>query len=102
MTVVVMTARRGVAGAVALGAALLVLLVSAGVCAAPALGAESAPRADGAAVAPARPGEDIAGAGGGDSVSYLALGTSGALAVGSAALFASVRRRAVVAARHGR
>ncbi|MCL7427782.1 lytic polysaccharide monooxygenase [Streptomyces sp. YS415] len=53
------------------------------------------PRAAGA-------GENLAETGGDSSTSYLAMGGAGALAVGAAALFLSVRRRAVGGGRHGR
>ncbi|MGW0914354.1 lytic polysaccharide monooxygenase auxiliary activity family 9 protein [Streptomyces sp. NPDC002784] len=46
--------------------------------------------------------ENLAETGGDSSTSYLAMGGAGALAVGAAALFLSVRRRAVGGARHGR
>lgn len=46
--------------------------------------------------------EDLAETGGGGTTPYLAVGGAAALALGAAALFASVRRRAVSGGRHGR
>ncbi|MGW3289139.1 lytic polysaccharide monooxygenase auxiliary activity family 9 protein [Streptomyces sp. NPDC001002] len=46
--------------------------------------------------------EDLAATGGGDNTPYLAMGGAAALALGSATLFATVRRRATGGGRHGR
>lgn len=46
--------------------------------------------------------DDLAETGGGAGTPYLAMGGAAALALGAAALFASVRRRATGAGRHGR
>ncbi|MFJ9539358.1 lytic polysaccharide monooxygenase [Streptomyces sp. NPDC101225] len=46
--------------------------------------------------------QNLAETGGGGSTPYLAMGGAAALALGAAALFASVRRRATGAGRHGR
>jgi len=46
--------------------------------------------------------ENLAETGGDSTTSYLAIGGAAALALGAAALFASVRRRAVGGGRHGR
>ncbi|MEV1083304.1 lytic polysaccharide monooxygenase [Streptomyces sp. NPDC050211] len=46
--------------------------------------------------------EDLAKTGGDSSTPYIAVGGAAALALGAAALFASVRRRAVSGGRHGR
>ncbi|MFI6336417.1 lytic polysaccharide monooxygenase [Streptomyces sp. NPDC050535] len=46
--------------------------------------------------------ENLAETGGDSSTSYVAVGGAAALALGAAALFASVRRRAVTGGRHGR
>jgi chitin-binding protein len=46
--------------------------------------------------------QDLAETGGSGSTPYLAMGGAAALALGAAALFASVRRRATGAGRHGR
>ncbi|WP_327247200.1 lytic polysaccharide monooxygenase auxiliary activity family 9 protein [Streptomyces sp. NBC_01320] len=61
----------------------------------------NAPEPD-SATGPAPAGENLAETGGDGSTPYLAIGGAAALAVGAAALFVSVRRRAVIAARHGR
>ncbi|MFJ6087284.1 lytic polysaccharide monooxygenase [Streptomyces sp. NPDC092369] len=80
----------------------------------PSTSAQPTPEAtdDGAAVAPAAVNEpraaggsepaDLAVTGGGDSTPYLAMGGAAALALGSATLFATVRRRATGGGRHGR
>ncbi|MGI5374289.1 lytic polysaccharide monooxygenase [Streptomyces sp. CA-251387] len=47
-------------------------------------------------------GENLAETGGDSSTAYLAMGGAATLALGSAVLFASVRRRAAGGARHGR
>ncbi|GGX95497.1 lytic polysaccharide monooxygenase auxiliary activity family 9 protein [Streptomyces minutiscleroticus] len=51
---------------------------------------------------PAGGAENLAETGGSSSTSYIAVGGAAALALGAAALFASVRRRAVGGGRHGR
>ncbi|MET7456966.1 lytic polysaccharide monooxygenase [Streptomyces sp. NPDC005574] len=60
-----------------------------------AVEAAAEPRAAGAS-------QDLAETGGDGSTPYLAVGGAAALALGAAALFASVRRRAVSGGRHGR
>ncbi|MFV0136870.1 lytic polysaccharide monooxygenase [Streptomyces sp. HMX87] len=66
----------------------------------------SAPAADAGADQPkaagAGAGQDLAETGGDSSTPYIAVGGAAALALGAAALFASVRRRAAGAGRHGR
>lgn len=64
--------------------------------------AANAPEPDSASAAPATGGPGLAETGGGSGTSYLTIGGAAALAVGAAALFASVRRRAVPSARRGR
>ncbi|MFF1921081.1 lytic polysaccharide monooxygenase [Streptomyces sp. NPDC058221] len=64
--------------------------------------AANAPEPDSAATSPAPAGPNLAETGGSSSTSYLTMGGAAALAVGAAALFASVRRRAASTARHGR
>ncbi|MDX3578284.1 lytic polysaccharide monooxygenase [Streptomyces sp. FL07-04A] len=59
----------------------------------------NAPRAAGVRAAP---GERLARTGGDGGASYLAVGGAAVLALGAALLFASVRRRAASAGRHGR
>ncbi|MFI8189069.1 lytic polysaccharide monooxygenase [Streptomyces sp. NPDC085946] len=66
--------------------------------AAPAPSAPNAPNAPKAAGA----AQSLAETGGDDSTAYVAVGGAAALALGSAALFLSVRRRAAGAGRHGR
>ncbi|MFF1833988.1 lytic polysaccharide monooxygenase [Streptomyces sp. NPDC058231] len=61
----------------------------------------NAPEPDSAA-GPAPVGQSLAETGGDSSTRFLTIGGAAALAVGAAALFASVRRRAAVAARHER
>ncbi|MEU1043032.1 lytic polysaccharide monooxygenase [Streptomyces sp. NPDC005551] len=69
-----------------------------------ASGAKDAGPAAGTVNRPAAAGtsENLAETGGDPSTSYLAIGGAAALAVGAAALFASVRRRAAAGGRHGR
>lgn len=63
----------------------------------------NAPVPDGAAAPATAPaGERLAETGGDGSTSRLAIGGAAALAVGAAALFASVRRRALTTGRRGR
>ncbi|MDX5566995.1 lytic polysaccharide monooxygenase [Streptomyces sp. ID05-04B] len=62
-------------------------------------GSANAPQAAGVR---AGPGGGLAHTGGDGSTSYLAVGGAAALALGAALLFASVRRRANSAGRHGR
>ncbi|MEU0036718.1 lytic polysaccharide monooxygenase [Streptomyces sp. NPDC006333] len=74
----------------------------------PASGTSGGSAPSGASAASAdRPGtagasEDLAETGGDSNTPYLAIGGASALALGAAALFASVRRRAVNGGRHGR
>ncbi|RCH65065.1 LPXTG cell wall anchor domain-containing protein [Streptomyces sp. SDr-06] len=78
--------------------------------AAPVAGADAAgnnPQADGAAATPVgstgTPGtQNLAETGGDSSTRYLALAGAGAIAIGAAALFATLRRKAVAGGRHGR
>ncbi|MFI6684655.1 lytic polysaccharide monooxygenase [Streptomyces sp. NPDC050485] len=74
---------------------------------APAGTGGSRPQADGAtSTPPGTPGttgtQNLAETGGDSSTPYLAVGGAGALAVGAAALFATLRRKAAPAGRHGR
>ncbi|THA67659.1 chitin-binding protein [Streptomyces sp. A0958] len=64
--------------------------------------APNAPEPDSASATPAAAGANLAETGSGGGTAYLTIGGAGALAVGAAALFLAVRRRAVTAARHGR
>ncbi|MFJ5263039.1 lytic polysaccharide monooxygenase [Streptomyces sp. NPDC088387] len=66
--------------------------------------ASNEPTVAGAAARPAQTatGENLAETGGSSSTSMIAVGGAAALALGSAALFASVRRRATAGGRHGR
>ncbi|MFF3847651.1 lytic polysaccharide monooxygenase [Streptomyces sp. NPDC002328] len=67
----------------------------------PAASAASAADRPKAAGADSRPGQNLAETGGDGSTPYLAVGGAAVLALGAAALFLSVRRRAV-GGRHGR
>ncbi|MEV6161006.1 lytic polysaccharide monooxygenase [Streptomyces sp. NPDC052052] len=74
--------------------------------AAPAAGSGSGPAEANApepdsATTPAPVGESLAETGGDSSTRYLAIGGAAALAAGSAALFASIRRRAALTTRRG-
>ncbi|MBV7695276.1 lytic polysaccharide monooxygenase [Streptomyces sp. TRM70350] len=64
--------------------------------------APDAPTANQPKAAAAGTSENLAETGGDSSTTYLAVGGAAALALGSAALFASVRRRAASGGRHGR
>ncbi|WP_171113171.1 MULTISPECIES: lytic polysaccharide monooxygenase [Streptomyces] len=64
--------------------------------------APDAPTANRPKAAAAGTSENLAETGGDSSTTYLAVGGAAALALGSAALFASVRRRAASGGRHGR
>ncbi|GEC06677.1 chitin-binding protein [Streptomyces spinoverrucosus] len=64
--------------------------------------APDAPTANQPKAAAAGTSENLAETGGDSSTTYLAVGGAAALALGSAALFASVRRRAARGGRHGR
>ncbi|MGX1129540.1 chitin-binding protein [Streptomyces glaucescens] len=63
-------------------------------------GTEGAPEANQPKAAGAS--QNLAKTGGDSSTAYIAVGGAAALALGAAALFASVRRRAVTGGRHGR
>ncbi|MEV7992302.1 lytic polysaccharide monooxygenase [Streptomyces sp. NPDC086077] len=65
-------------------------------------GPDDAPTADQPRVAAAGATENLAETGGDSGTTYLAVGGAAALALGSATLFASVRRRAASSGRHGR
>ncbi|MDI3388819.1 lytic polysaccharide monooxygenase [Streptomyces sp. B-S-A8] len=63
----------------------------------------NAPEANGAAAEPtAATGTELAETGGDSATPYIAIGGAAALAVGAAALFGSVRRRATAGGRHSR
>ncbi|MFC7306941.1 lytic polysaccharide monooxygenase [Streptomyces monticola] len=63
----------------------------------------NAPEVNGGAEKPAAAaGENLAETGGDSTTPYIAIGGAAALAIGAAALFGSVRRRAVTGGRHGR
>ncbi|MEW1689653.1 lytic polysaccharide monooxygenase [Streptomyces sp. NPDC091265] len=64
--------------------------------------AANAPEPDSASAAPAAAGPNLAETGGSSSTAYLTMGGAAALALGAAALFTSVRRRAASTGRHGR
>ncbi|NUP19675.1 MAG: LPXTG cell wall anchor domain-containing protein, partial [Streptomyces sp.] len=75
----------------------------AGTSAEPAAAAEEAqPAAPANRPKAAGASENLAETGGDGSTPYLAMGGAAVLALGSAVLFASVRRRAAGGARHGR
>ncbi|WP_327357192.1 lytic polysaccharide monooxygenase auxiliary activity family 9 protein [Streptomyces sp. NBC_01304] len=63
---------------------------------------DNAPEVNGAAGKPAAAGEDLAETGGDSNTPYIAIGGAAALAIGAAAMFGSVRRRAVAGGRHSR
>uniref|UniRef100_A0AAU2VBR7 Lytic polysaccharide monooxygenase n=1 Tax=Streptomyces sp. NBC_00003 TaxID=2903608 RepID=A0AAU2VBR7_9ACTN len=71
---------------------------------APAARTGNQPQADGAASTPvaATGTQNLAETGGDSSTPYLAIGGAGAVAVGAAALFATLRRKAVAAGRRSR
>ncbi|MDQ8702976.1 lytic polysaccharide monooxygenase [Streptomyces sp. LHD-70] len=62
----------------------------------------NAPEANGAAEPAAATGTELAETGGDSTTPYIAIGGAAALAVGAAALFGSVRRRATAGGRHSR
>ncbi|MDG4859588.1 lytic polysaccharide monooxygenase [Streptomyces sp. T-3] len=62
---------------------------------------ENAPEVNGAGK-PAAAGDNLAETGGDSNTPYIAIGGAAALAIGAAAMFGSVRRRAVAGGRHSR
>lgn len=68
----------------------------------PTAPAAGAPEPYSASTAPTPAGANLAETGSGAGTAYLTIGGAGAIAVGAAALFLTVRPRAVTTARHGR